>query len=106
LKIHFDDIRAEEWTPSYAGGASRMDFLLKNEKVVIECKKTRNGLDARKLGDELTIDIARYQAHPNCLLLICFVYDPDGRIQNPVGIENDLARESDEFAVKVIVSPK
>jgi hypothetical protein len=27
LTIHFDDIRSEEWSPSYAGGASRMDFL-------------------------------------------------------------------------------
>jgi REase_DpnII-MboI len=27
LSIYFDDIRAEEWAPSYAGGASRMDFL-------------------------------------------------------------------------------
>lgn len=41
LQLYFDDIRAEEWTPSYAGGCARMDFLLKNEKTVIEVKKTR-----------------------------------------------------------------
>ena len=28
LRIFFKDIRAEEWTPSYAGSSSRMDFLL------------------------------------------------------------------------------
>ena len=28
LTIYFEDIRKEEWSPSYAGGASRMDFLL------------------------------------------------------------------------------
>jgi len=33
LKIFYDDIRPEEWTPSYAGGSSRMDFLIKNEKI-------------------------------------------------------------------------
>jgi hypothetical protein len=44
LKIHFDDIRPEEWTPSYAGGSSRVDFLLKQEKIVIEVKKTRPSL--------------------------------------------------------------
>jgi len=27
LTIYFDDIRKEEWAPSYAGGASRMDFF-------------------------------------------------------------------------------
>ena len=31
LRLHFDDIRPEEWTPSYAGGAARMDFLLKRK---------------------------------------------------------------------------
>ena len=35
LKIHFDDVRPEEWVPSYAGGSSRMDFLIKSEKIVI-----------------------------------------------------------------------
>lgn len=39
LLLYFDDVRAEEWTPSYAGKSSRMDFLLKNERVVIEVKK-------------------------------------------------------------------
>jgi hypothetical protein len=38
LMIFFDDIRIEEWTPSYAGGSSRMDFLLKKESIVIETK--------------------------------------------------------------------
>ena len=32
LQLYFDDIRAEEWTPSYAGKCARVDFLLKNEK--------------------------------------------------------------------------
>ena len=41
LKIHFDDIRVEEWTPSYAGSCARMDFLLKKEQIVIEVKHTR-----------------------------------------------------------------
>src|SRR5439155_9310984 len=35
LRLHFDDIRPEEWTPSYAGKSSRMDFLLKPEQIVI-----------------------------------------------------------------------
>ena len=36
LKLYFDDIRPEEWTPSYAGGCKRMDFLLKDKSTVIE----------------------------------------------------------------------
>ncbi len=38
LRLFFNDIRAEEWTPSYAGGSSRMDFLLKRERIVVEVK--------------------------------------------------------------------
>ena len=40
LKLHFDDIRPEEGTPSCAGSCSRMDFLLKQEQIVIEAKRT------------------------------------------------------------------
>ena len=36
----------------------------------------------------------------------CFVYDPDGRITNPQGIENDLGREEDGLTVYVHIVPK
>ena len=39
LHLYFDDIRAEEWTPSYAAGNSRIDFLLKNERIIVETKE-------------------------------------------------------------------
>src|SRR5215472_13480956 len=55
LCLHFDDIRPEEWTPSYAGKSSRVDFLLKREEVVVEIKKTRQGLTERQIGDELIV---------------------------------------------------
>ena len=85
LKLEFDDIRAEEWSPSYAGGASRTVFLLKQEKVVIEIKKTRNGLEDKQVGEQLIIDSERYQSHPDCKTLVCFIYDPEARIGNPQG---------------------
>ncbi len=106
LEIHFDDIRPEEWTPSYAGGASRMDFLLKKEGIVIEEKKTRKGLGAKELGEQLIVDIAKYRRHPDCRCLICFAYDPEIRIANPKGIENDLNREHEGLKVIVIIAPK
>lgn len=106
LRLHFDDIRAEEWTPSYAGGASRVDFLLKSERIVIEVKKTRSSLSNADLGAQLLADIARYQSHPDCECLICFVYDPEGRVGNPVGLERDLERLSIDIAVRAIVGPK
>ena len=105
LKLHFSDIRKEEWTPSYAGGSSRMDFLLKEEELVIEVKKTRKGLSDKELGKQLIEDIAKYKTHPNCKKLICFTYDPDGRIINPKGIQNDLNEKNDDFLVEIIIKP-
>ncbi len=105
LRIFFDDVRPEEVTPSYAAKSSRMDFLLPTEQVVIEAKKTRPGLDAKELGSQLIEDIARYRTHPSCKRLICFVYDPDGRVTNPRGIERDLSRTEDDFEVTVIIVP-
>lgn len=105
LYLYFEDIRPEEYTPSYAGSSARVDFLLKNEKIVIEVKKTRQSLKAKELGNQLIEDIARYKVHPDCEKLICFVYDPEGYILNPRGIENDLSEEGD-FNVKVIIRPE
>jgi hypothetical protein len=106
LKIHFDDVRPEEWTPSYAGKSARMDFLLKDCQIVLEAKKTRKGLGEKEVGDELLIDIARYRAHPDCKTLVCFIYDPEGRIGNPTGMETDLSGERDKLKVIAIVNPK
>lgn len=106
LKIDFDDIRPEEYTPSYAGASTRVDFLLKREKIIIEVKKTRRGLNAKEIGEQLLIDIARYKSHPDCETLICFVYDPEERVANPIGLESDLEKNTSEINVKVIISPK
>lgn len=106
LHLEFDDIRAEEWTPSYAGGSSRMDFLLKEESIVVEVKKTRPRLSAREVGEQLLIDIGKYQGHPGCQTLVCFVYDPEGRITNPRGLEADLTKRVNDLDVRVLIRPK
>ena len=82
-----------------------MDFLLRNERIVVEVKKTRAGLNAATLGDELIIDIHHYQAHPSWRTLICFVFDPDGRIANPRGLENDLSKYYGALKVEVYITP-
>jgi len=106
LKLFFTDVRPEEWCPSYAGSSKRMDFLLKNEGIIIEVKKTRDGLKDKEIGEQLIIDIANYKKHPDCKLLYCFVYDPDALIRNPRGIESDLSGDIDGLTVRVRVVPK
>jgi hypothetical protein len=84
-----------------------MDFLLKSEQIVVKVKKTRKNLSDKQLGEQLIIDIAKYAEHPNCKTLICFAYDPEGRIANPRGVEDDLmARNSESIQVLVFIRPK
>lgn len=106
LKIEFDDVRAEEYTPSYAGSNSRIDFLLKKEQIAVEVKKTSEHLKDKEIGVQLNDDIAKYKTHPNCGILYCFIYDPQELISNPDGLQNDLSQETEEFKVKVIITPK
>ena len=106
LRIDFEDIRPEEWTPSYAGASNRMDFLLKEDEIAIEVKMARQGLKDKELGEQLIKDIAKYQSHPNCKSLYCFVYDPEGIIRNPRGLEKDLEKVGKGCHVKVFVRPE
>lgn len=105
FKLFFVDVRPEEWCPSYAGSSKRMDFLLKDQAIVVEVKMTRDGLDDKEIGEQLIIDIANYKQHPNCKQLYCFVYDPDCRIRNPRGIEKDLSGERDGISVFTYICP-
>jgi len=106
LKIFFDDIRPEEYTPSYGGKSSRMDFLLKEHQIVIETKMTRKGLGVKEIASQLNDDINRYSEHPDCKTLICFVYDPEGLILNPVGLEKDLSKKQKGLNVKILIRPR
>lgn len=105
LRQYFDDIRGEERTPSYAGSSKRTDFLLKSEQIMIEVKKTRKNLKDKEIWEQLIIDIANYQWHPDCKKLICFVYDPDWYIKNPRWLENDLSK-TNWLEVKVFIRPE
>jgi len=107
LRLHFNDVRPEEGTGSYAGGGVRMDFLLKAEQLVVETKMTRATLRDRQIGDELLQDVARYQQHPDCKGLICLIYDPSYLIENPHGLKSDLEKmSSNKLSVAVVIIPE
>jgi hypothetical protein len=107
LNLHFDDVRPEETTPSFAGASSRVDFVLKNERIGIEVKKTRPGLTSKEARDQLATDIVTYGAHPDFNVLVCFVYDPDRYIKNAAGFEADLQSvRTDKLDVRVVIAPR
>lgn len=95
------DIRPEEFTPSYVGSSTRMDFLLPQYGIVIELKFVRDKNHAKKIGDELIIDIEHYRKHQDCKNLWCVVYDPEQLLQNGEGLKTDLdgVRTKDDGSV-------
>lgn len=99
----FDDVRAEEPTPSHAAGGARIDFLIPRARIAIEVKMTRPTLRPRTVADELAIDIERYRSHPNVDTLIALVFDPPNTIRNRAGFEEDLQRTGPPLTVCVIV---
>lgn len=94
LRPWIADVRAEEFTPSYAGSSTRMDFLLPEYSLVIETKLVRDKPHSKNVGNELIIDIDHYRAHPNCKTLWCVIYDPNHFISNAAGLVSDLEGES------------
>lgn len=103
LRVFFEDVRPEDYVPEHAGARSRVDFLLKAERIVVETKMTRAGLSAKEVGEQLIIDIERYQSHPDFAALVAVVYDPEKRIMNRRTLESDLSRPRDTLTLRVIV---
>lgn len=104
LRLFIDDVRPEDYVPSYAGGNSRTDFYLPQYSTYIEVKMTRDGLSDKEIGEQLAVDVARYGEM--CDTLVCFIYDGISCLKNPYGLINDLENlSSDRMKVKVYISP-
>ncbi len=106
LKMEFDEVGTDEWTPPYAGSLPRSTLLLNREQIAIVAKKTRPGMTTREIAEQVAADSAFYSARNKCTTLFCFVYDPEGRIGSPKRLETDLTSVSDRYNVEVLVAPK
>ena len=103
LAIFFEDVRPEDVVPTKAGASSRVDFVLPDFELAVELKFARDSMSAKSLGEELIVDRERYAANTKVRHLICLVFDHEGRLRNPRGLEGDLSRETsaEGFAVTV-----
>ncbi len=106
LWLDFDDVREEEYSPSHGGSNSRIDFLLKDEKIGIEVKYANENNKEKDLKNQLAEDKEHYKAHSDCENLVCFIYDPEFVIENPSGFEKDLSSQTGDLPTEVIISPK
>ncbi|PPU77277.1 hypothetical protein XcuCFBP2542_07055 [Xanthomonas cucurbitae] len=105
LKVHYPYLHPEEYTPSYAGNHSRIDFLLAEEQIAIEVKMTRAGLRDREITNELSIDIVRYSNDPRCRHLVCLIYDPSRLLVNADLLKRDLEDSQAGIGVSVVIIP-
>lgn len=103
LQIYFDDIRPEEYCPSYAGTSARIDFYLKTEKITIEAKMASKKHRKKQIARELILDKEYYRKKEGVQVLYCLVYDPDEIITNPRGFEMDLHERRNNFEARVFV---
>lgn len=102
LRPWVQDVRPEEYTPSYASKSTRMDFLLPAHELVVETKCVRDRQHAKNIGDELLLDIGHYAAHPTCKKLWCVVYDPQHLLTNPEGLSDlDGEHKKDDRGIAV-----
>ncbi len=106
LKVEFDEVGTDEWTPPYTGGAPRTTLFLNRDQIAVVVKKTRSGLTTKELADQVTADSAYYTNRDKCATLFCFIYDPEGRIGSPKQLETNLSSVSDHYTVEVLVAPK
>jgi hypothetical protein len=101
LAVPFDDIRPEGRTPAYTPGR-RTDFLLDRGALAVTVKCVRAAGDEPRLAAELAQDAAYYQARPTCRTLVCFLYDPEGRLPDPRRLEAAWSRQHDDLDVRCV----
>lgn len=104
LRIHFDDIRGENYLKRYAGVSPRIDFLLEDEHVGIETKYINDSRTPNKIRSELAEDKEQYRSDTQCECLLCFIYDPDQHLSNPAEFEKDLSESTSNLTTRVTVS--
>jgi hypothetical protein len=102
LRLRFNDIRREDYVPIVAGAPSRIDFLLKPEKIAVELKHTRDSLRDKAIGEQISTDTTRYAGHPDVNTIMFFIYDPDGYVKNPLGLTADLEQPTSPRVIVVV----
>ncbi|MBS0178860.1 MAG: hypothetical protein JSR20_08870 [Nitrospira sp.] len=106
LRLQFDEVGTDDWSPPYANGTQRTSYLLDWGKTVVIVKQTRSGLSSKDLAEQIAADKSHYAARPDAATLVCFIYDPEGRVGNPRGLEADLTTAEPRYRVEVLVAPK
>jgi hypothetical protein len=105
LGLFFDDIRPEEHPRSSTNLPIHTGFLLKKEEIFVQTKITRRGFTDEAIAEQLRFDIEKYRLHPHCKTLVCFVYDPEGRVKHPKQLKKNWSGNQQGLKVILLISP-
>ncbi len=106
LRYELDEVSAHEWVPQYQHPIPSVALVLPRHRLAVIAKKTKTGCGPRELTQQLAIDGQEFSPAAGYQTVLCFVYDPDGRIGNPRGLEADLTNVSDAQVIEVVIAPK
>lgn len=104
LRLHFDDVRDEEYLRRHANKNPRIDFLLEDEKVGIEVKRPSVNHPPDKIRTGLAEDKEQYRSDARCNTLLCFIYDPDKQITNPAEFEKAVTESTKNLTTRVTIT--
>jgi len=105
LRSYFSDIRPEEFIPSVAGSASRCEFFLKEQRLMIEMKYVRASGDQSKIKGELLRDFADYGTYAGVDYVIVLVYDPTHQLPQAVQLKDLIVPYHGLEQVNIVVTP-
>lgn len=106
LRYELDEVTPQEWTPSYPSTAQAVTLVFPRHRMAVFAKKTKPGVGPREIAQQMLLDCQEFVHPGNYRAVVCFVYDPEGRIGNPRGLEADLRQVDSALPIETIVYPK
>lgn len=108
LKSIFPNLIYEEQIPKIAGKGTKVEFVIKDEGIMIEAKMIKeNDSNETKFIKELKEDLESYHTYPYLRELIFYVYDPFNKTKdknNFSSLEGNREKKGQTFNVTVVYS--
>jgi hypothetical protein len=89
LALFFDDVRTSGRVPPYANGAESVDCFIPQFELALIVKHVVMTEAARNISAELTDDVSHYKTEGRARHLIVLIFDYEGTLSSPRGLEAD-----------------
>lgn len=104
LRLHFQNVQNEVSLSEYCGKESRIDFVLKDERIGIEVKFASDNLIDSRLRHQVIEDKEQYIKSGQFDVIVFFIYDPQMVLNKPE-VFYDIEEQTEKCDIKVVVAP-